>query len=93
MNVNVSIAKIKAWIMPTNISRNIKGIGTKYGTKNAMTRSKTSPAKILPKSLKEKETTFMASEIISKKPVINSIGLLKFINLAVYPRHPRNFIE
>ncbi len=83
MKVNVSIAKIKAWIKPTKISKNIKGNGIIYGVKKATTRRRTSPAKIFPKSLKEKDKIFTDSEINSKKLRINFKGLEKFKNLFI----------
>jgi hypothetical protein len=93
MNVKVSIAKINACIIPTNTSKIINGNGMIYGTKKAITKSNISPAKILPNNLKENESTFTLSDIISKKPRINATGLEKLKNLLKYPFSPRVFSE
>lgn len=93
MKVNVSMAKIKAWIIPTKISKIINGSGIIKGIKKAITRSNTSPAKMLPKRRKENDRIFAASDIISKKPRMNFMGDLKFINFPRYPKTPRNFKE
>jgi len=68
---------------PTNTSNNKNGNEASIGTKKAIIKSKTSPAKILPKSLKEKEIIFENSETISRIPVKKLIGLAKFINLLI----------
>ena len=64
-----------------------------YGTKKATTSNKTSPAKIFPNNLKENDSTLTASDIISKKPKINFIGLLIFRNLPIYLFIPKTFKE
>ena len=50
------------------------------GSKNAMTAKSTSPAKILPKSLKAKDMILANSLISSKKPTKKLIGLEKLKN-------------
>ena len=80
INTRVSVAKTNAWIKPTNISKPMKGSGINNGKRNAITANKTSPAKILPNNLKEKDITLANSLISSKKPTKKLIGLEKLIN-------------
>ena len=80
IETNVIIAKIKDCISPTNISRNRNGRGMKYGAKEEIIISKTSPAKTLPNNRKDKEIIFAISEINSRIPIKNSIGPLKLKN-------------
>ena len=67
--------KTKAWIKPTNTSRIKKGKETKTGIRKAIIVKSTSPAKIFPKSRKEKEMILENSEIVSKMPTKKLIGL------------------
>ena len=60
--------KIRAWTRPTNISRAMKGNEAKKAHRQATTMSKTSPAKMLPKSRKEKDMILMNSLINSRMP-------------------------
>jgi len=66
---------------PTKISRPKKGMGPMKGNKKAMTTSRTSPAKTLPKSLKAKDRILANSEINSNSPTKNWIGPEKLKNL------------
>ena len=75
IETNVIMAKINACMVPTKISRNKKGNGIRYGAKKETIVSKTSPAKILPKSRKESETTLVNSPTNSRKPTYRLMGL------------------
>lgn len=77
---SVSIVKTNAWIKPTKISSPINGKGAITGTKNAITKSKISPAKILPNSLNEKDSIRENSPNNSKSPTAKKIGFLKLKN-------------
>ena len=54
-----------------------------------MTMRRTSPAKIFPKSLNEKDINLDISEINSRIPTKNKMGLLKLINFPAYLKIPR----
>ena len=75
--------KTNAWIKPTNTSRIINGKEAKTGTRNATIVTNTSPAKIFPKSRKEKDKILENSEMISKKPKTKFIGLVRLINFLI----------
>ena len=72
--------KTNACIKPTNISRTINGKDAKKGTKKATIVKSTSPAKIFPKSRKEKDKILENSDNISNIPKKKLIGLVKLIN-------------
>ena len=73
---------------PTNISKNKKGKGTIKGARKNITTRSTSPANILPKSLKEKEIIFAVSAISSKMPTKKITGPLKEIKREKYLEKP-----
>jgi hypothetical protein len=77
IETSVIIANINACIIPTKSSKNINGKGIKYGTKNEIIISKTSPAKTFPNNRKVKEIILANSEINSNIPIKKSIGPLK----------------
>ena len=70
-NTTVNMEKTKACTKPTNISKTMNGKGTIRGTKKNITISSTSPANMLPKSLKENEIILAISAISSSMPVKN----------------------
>ena len=80
INTAVNILKTSAWIKPTNTSNIINGKEANIGTKKATIVNRTSPAKILPKSRKEKERTFENSDMISRNPKKKFSGLVKLTN-------------
>ena len=91
INTKVNVAKTRAWIKPTNISRPINGKGTMSGIKKAITASRTSPAKMLPNNLKAKDMIFANSLRSSRKPTKKLIGFersknfLKYLKLYQFP--------
>ena len=68
INITINGRVNAVWINPTNNSSPKKGNGAITGIKNAITVSKTSPAKIFPNNRKENEIIFENSEINSKIP-------------------------
>jgi hypothetical protein len=76
----ISIAKMKACTNPTKISRNKNGRGMKKGARNPTITKSTSPAKIFPKRRKENEIILMNSEINSRRPTKEKMGLFKVKN-------------
>lgn len=80
----VSIANTKAWITATINSRTINGSGATMESIPYIVPSTLSPAKILPKSLNEKEMNFMNSFTNSRMPTNKNIGnILKDMNLDI----------
>ena len=76
---SVSIANISACITPTKTSKNINGMGSKKANIAAMEASNTSPAKIFPNSLNDRDATLATSPIISISPTNTFIGFTKTI--------------
>ena len=77
---------------PTNISIAKNGTGTMYGSKENITASKTSPAKIFPNNLNEKDIILAISEINSNIPIKNLSGLEKFKNFLRCVNNPSTTI-
>ena len=71
----VNIEKTRAWTNPTIISNIKNGKGSMKAKIEDTVKITTSPAKIFPNNLKDKDIIFVISDMISRTPIKRLRGL------------------